>query len=809
MGVSKKVIVLIIFSLLILPILPTSVSTDETQTRGSTRQSDGHDVRFFFHSDNTMDTEPPTTPAQNAYLNDGEEIEFRLTPALFGNLEAYGREIEPGAYGFDVDIQIDNYATGASTITFKVFDDATLVAKLENYYFGPGSEESKFEVKFENPTAEKIIFDNEIVVKINASVSGTGLVWLELDTDSNNGYLALYCQPVTSITLGAYDFDDNAGEFYPNWPDSSKRVITFKGDIVDTIGAYDIELVQIEVVGLSDPNLLTAEYTYDANSDTGHYRYDWDYDSGIPPGKKIYNVYITDNTGHPYERSDTFTMADYGVFLECTNNSKYGYPGDDVPYLIDVYNIGGKTDSFSLNAESIPSTWTPSLSKGTTKSLTGDEKETITLSVSIPETASENDECTTTVTATSNNDNNQKDHIETLTVAKAIYSFILDVDKNSDNIDPGDSTLFTFTITNDGDGEDTYDIFYEDDEPSGWDYKLAISGDSIEIEPDKHYQVILDGGDSITALLTVSTSVNPSVNTVTITLKVESENITDIGDKVKSELITVTTETGPPAPLTLTSTPTVRTADPQSSIEPSKLMDVYFDLNLENTAVTTDYNVTIGTVLPTPSGWKFEFSQESFSMGAGSTKSVQLTVSLPERTMYQEEGYKFSVEADYDSQTTSPLELVVKIEELVDAEVETLETAKTIDWEASADYQITIKNIGNVKNEKLEIMYSGLPDGWKVELSTTSVTLGDFNSTRTVTITITPPDDVKADEEANVEVFVETKEGDQVGDSITLSTTVEKDFSAELGNFFNEFWIILIFVVVIIIVTAVVYKRMK
>jgi uncharacterized membrane protein len=757
-----------------------------------------------------MDTEPPTTGQPPISLSNGAEVEFTLTPPLFDNLEVIGKETEATIKGFWVDIQVQTFLViGETSITIKVLDNTNVIAE-NTFYFDANSEEDDFKIPFNNPALQKYTFNkgHTIGVKINATISGTGAPEvLTVDSNSNNGYLLLTCDQVTSITVGAYDSNDNAGEFYPNWPNSEDRKIIFKGDIIDKFGAYDIELIEIEVVGLTQKR--TATYIYDDDSDSGYYENEWPYDKGIAPGKKIYNVYVTDNTGYEYVRSDTFTMADYGVFLECTNNSKYGFPGEDVPYLIDVHNIGGKSDSFALNAVSVPSSWTPGLSRSVSKSLSAGDKETITMTVSIPESASENQECITTVTATSNNDNGQTDQIETLTVAKAVYSFTLDVDKNSDNIDPGDSTLFTFTITNDGEGLDTYDVFYEDDEPSGWDYDLAISGSSIVIEDGKHYQVILDGGENINALLTVSTSVNPSVSTVSITLKVESENITDPGDKVKSELIRATTETGPPAPLTLSSTPTVRTADPGSSIDSNKLMVVYFDLNLENTAVATDYNVTVDTVLPTPSGWIFEFSQDSFSMNAGSTKSVQLTVSLPERTMYNDDGYKFGVEADYDSQTTPQLELVVNIEKLVDAKLETSETAQKIDWESSADYQVIIKNLGNVKNEKLEIMYSGLPPDWKAELSSTSITLGDYNTSKSVTITITPPDDVKANDEANLEVFVETTSGKQIGESITFTTSVEKDFSAELSNFFNEFWIILVFVVVIIVITAVVYKRMK
>ncbi len=814
MVISKKIIVLLTISVLVISFLPTVFSSGTATTRSASRQSDDlHDVKVFFHrSDFYMDTEPPTTGQPPISLSNGEEVEFSLIPTLFDNLEVIGKETEATIKGFWVDIQVQTFLViGVTSITIKILDNTNVIAE-NTFYFDSNSDEDDFKIPFKNPALQKYTFNSghTIGVKINATISGTGApVVLTVDSNSNNGYLLLTCDQITSITLGAYDSDDNAGEFYPNWPDSKseKRVITFKGDIVDTIGAYDVELVQVEVVGLTGRE--TANYIYDDDSDTGYYEYNWPYDKGIAPGKKIYNVYVTDNTGYEYERSDTFTMADYGVYLECSNSSKYGYPAEDVPYLIDVYNIGGITDSFALNAESVPSTWTPGLSRSVSKSLSGGDKETITLTVAIPETAAENQECTTTVTATSNNDNGQSDRIETLTVAKAVYSFTLDVDKQSANIDPGDSTLFTFTITNDGDGQDTYDVFYEDDEPSGWDYELSISGNSIVIEAGKHYQVILNGGENINAFLTVSTSVNPSVSTVTITLKVESDNITDPGDKVKSETVTVTTETGPGLPLTLTSTPTVRTADPGSSIDSNKFMDVYFDLILDNTAVATDYNVTVDTVLPTPSGWNFEFSQESFTLSAGSSKSVQLTVSLPERTMYKDDGYKFAVEAEYDSQTTPQLELIVNIEKLIDAKLETSETDKKIDWESSADYQIIIKNLGNVKNEKLEIMYSGLPPDWKAELSSTSITLGDYNTSKSVTITITPADDVKANDEANLEVFVETTGGEQIGDSITFTTTIEKDFSAELSNFFNEFWIILVFVIVIIVVTAVVYRRMK
>jgi uncharacterized membrane protein len=523
-------------------------------------------------------------------------------------------------------------------------------------------------------------------------------------------------------------------------------------------------------------------------------------------------------------------MANYGVHIEATNTSKYGLPGDSVQYSFDVYNIGGLSDSFSLTAESAPSTWTPTLDTSNTGTIsptwtpTLDTSNTGTISPSgqvtrkltvfIPTTAYENEKCTTTVTATSNSDSEPPIATaiaEFVTVAKAIYSYTLSVDKNSAEIDPGDSTLFTFTISNDGDAEDTYDVFWEGTEPTGWSFQLSIIGDgtSTEIEADKRYKLLLDSGEVAEALLTVSASVNPSTSSVTVTLKVDSENITEPVDKVKSKTVTVSTESGPPGELELTATVTSRTADPGSSIDPTKMMDVYFDIKADNSDSPTQANVTMNIALPKPNGFQFEFSLDTFSVSAGSSKSVQLTVSLPENTMYNENGFKFSVEADYGSQTTSPIEFTVNIEQLIDAKIETTDSDKTIDWQDSAEYELRITNLGNVKDEELEIMYEGLPDDWELTLSSTSVRLGDYNNTKTVTATITPSEDVQADEEVAIEFTIETSNGKSIGDSLTVSISVEKDFYAELGNFFEEFWIILVFVIVIIVVTAIVYRRMK
>jgi uncharacterized membrane protein len=818
MELMKKLVVLTIISLIILPIFSNSIVGDTPSTNSSSRQDDINDVRVYLHRDNTMDTEPPTGASQPISLSNGEEVEFVLTPALFANLKVEGRQTHGTEMGFWLDLRVRTYLViDETSITFKVLDNQVVIAE-DTTTLGANFDDDLWYLSFSTPTKQDHTFnkDHTISVNINVSISGTSPpVVVEVDSGEDNGYLTLPCNQITSITTGAYHANDKAGEFYPNLPDTEQaedRIVKFKGDIIDTIGAYDVELVQIQVV--DETELMPADYIYEDDSDSGYYELEWPYNQGISYGKKFYNVYVTDNSGNEYTSSDSFTMAKYGVHIEATNTSKYGLPGDSVSYSFDVYNIGGDTDTYSISAVSSPSTWTPSLDKSNTGSILEAGHVTVKLTVFIPTTAYENEQCTTIITVTSNSDSEPPiatDTMDFVTVAKAIYSSSVSVDKTSENIDPGDSTLFTFTITNDGDGEDTYDVFWEGTKPTGWDFQLSIIGDgtSTEIEPDKRFELYLDSGDVAEALLTVSASVNPSTSSVSITLKVDSENITEPGDKIKSLTVTVTTATGPPGELILTSLVTSKTADPGSSIEPGKLNKVYFDITLDNSDSLAQANVSMNIAFPKPSGFIFEFSEESLTVSAGAKDSVQLTVSVPEDTMYNSNGYTFSVEADYDSQSTSPLEFTVAIEKVVDAKFETAVTEKTIDWQDSAEYQLKITNLGNVKNERFEIMYSGLPDDWELILSKTSVQLGDYNSSETVTVTITPSEEVQNDEEVLIEVSIETSTGTSVGDPITLTVKVEKDFSAELGNFFEEFWIILVFVIVIIVVTAVVYKRMK
>jgi len=96
------------------------------------------------------------------------------------------------------------------------------------------------------------------------------------------------------------------------------------------------------------------------------------------------------------------TLASYGVSLSPAADSASGSPGADVLYTLTVTNTGNTSDYFDLSVSG--AVWTTTIAPMTVGPLAAGTSQEITVSVSIPDDASNGTTDTATVTAVSQGD---------------------------------------------------------------------------------------------------------------------------------------------------------------------------------------------------------------------------------------------------------------------------------------------------------------------------------------------------------------------------------------------------------------------
>jgi uncharacterized membrane protein len=827
------------------PSEPTNTSADQYQNNHqnnpSTRARQTPEVKVYFHEDNalnTLDTIPGNKTQLNpsiTTLSDQDEVQFDLDPALMGDLSVEGSSIGTSAFGFWIYIQIFNPPTNSQAqITFTIKDDETVIARNSNPINIPSGQDTRnqypLEVPFVQSSKSEHSFNVGSVIKIliNVSLTGPAPIVVTYDRGENDGYMLLTCNPIAKKSVSAFHSDGTGGVFYPNLPNSDQRVMMFRGSVTDKFGAYDISEVRIDLENVfSQPE--AAPYVYNENEAEGYFELNYEYDKGLPPTDYLITAYIEDNSGNTHIATSSLTISKYGVYMECTNNSGYGYPSEVVEFRINVYNVGGNSDSISLTATPTPKSWNTAFKGGDTTGVLSPGDNTIkTLQVTVPTSAQKNDKCYVTVIGRSVNDPSptpsEKESFELdpeiNVVARAEFNFNFEINSDAVQVvDKGNAAVFDFKLWNTGSETDSYTVSVNDQPLSGndWTAQLTTSSSGAVKVSNLEYKITLQQTKIADFTLTVNSPDSGEPEQMELSITATSSNITDTN--LKSKTIKTTTNIKgiiPPGKIELDADSQTKKANPGDSIDQGVSMDIMFEITTLNEDDNYDYYVELA-VKGIPGTWTYSLTSTDFTVSASDSKDVSLILSILETEASG--SYSFKIEASFvpenmngggsDQPQTTSLDLAVTIPRVVDVLLESKETELTTEVDKEIEYLLTVTYLGNVKNIDMELKVTPL-SGWDVTLSMENINFEEYGDVKNVKLTVKPTESADEDEKGIVEVsMVEKDTGDTIGNKIPFKTTIKKDSSKEVADFFISYPAIIILVIAIVILSIVVWRRQR
>jgi uncharacterized membrane protein len=817
-----------------------NTSADQNQFNTSTRARQTPEVKVYFHEENDLnilDTVPGNKTQLNpsiTTLSDQDEVQFDLEPALMGNLLVEGSAIGTSAFGFWIYIQIFNPPTNSQAqITFTIKDDETVIARNSNPIDIPSGQDTRNQYPLEVPFVQSAKTDHSfsdgsvIKIAINVSLTGPAPIVVTYDRGENDGYILFTCDPIAKKTVAAFHADNTGGVFYPNLPDSDQRIMLFKGSVTDKFGAYDINEVRIDLENVfSQPQV--AIYVYNENEAEGYFELNYPYDEGLPPTDYLITAYIDDNSGNTHIATSSLTISKYGVYMECSNNSGYGYPSEVVEFRINVYNVGGNSDSISLTATPTPKSWNTAFKGGDTTGVLSPGDSTVKiLEVTVPTSAQKNDKCYVTVVGRSVNDPapnpSEKESFELdpeiNVVARAEFNFNFEIDSESvQSVDKGNDAEFDFKLWNTGSETDSYTVSVNDQPLSGneWTAILTTSSSAEKIS-NLEYKITLQQTKIADFTLTVSSPDSGTPEQMELSITATSNNITDTNLKSKTIKATTTIKgIVPPGKIKLVADSLTKKADPGDTIDQGISMDMIFELSAENEDDNYEYYVEIA-VKSIPGSWTYALTTSDFTLSTLDSKDFSLTLSILETEAAG--SYSFKIEASFtpensngggseQTQTTS-IDLAITIPQVVNVLLESKETELTTEVDKEIEYLITVTYLGNVKNIDMELKVTEL-SGWDVTLSLVNINFEAYGDVKNIKLTVKPTESSDKDEKGIVEVsIVEKDTGNSVGNKIPFKTTVKKDSAKEVADFFFSYPAIIVLVIAIVILSIVVWKRQK
>ncbi len=825
--VSAMLIIGLFIFINIISCVTMGMENDDPAPNINTRAEPLNDVRVFFHRDNILNTIPgnDTLPQAVDSLTDGQNIDFALEPELMGDLYVKGLDLGSGKFGFEIDLRISILIPGTDgDITFQIKDGTKIVATNPNPIFieGGAIAEDEHDIPFKDDGITEYTFKsgNSIHVNINVSItSGSSPVFIYYEQGFNDGYLELSCNHISSKKVIAKHADDTIGEFYPNMPHSNQRGIKLTGSVTDKFGAYDIDHVELSVDKLFDR--LAANYTYNLDDEIGYFEMAFTYPLGLSAGDYLITAYITDNSRSDHIENAQFTMAKYGTYLECLNNTDEGFPGEIVNFKIDVYNVGGNSDSIKLEATANPATWDTNFVGGsTTGLLTPGEITTKTLEVTVASSADKNDKCTVEVRGDSVNDgksiNDKNWPLEPPISVLAKPQFNFDFDLNSESIqyvEAGQSAVYEFTLENTGSDQDTYTVSGEEQplENSDWELLFTCDNPNAVKVSDLKYTIVLSETKAAKFTLTVTAPSDPpgTVPDLDLTLLAISTNITDTSRKTIAQHTQTIFDDGGGGhgEVTLGSSIKTRTADPGPTIDFLAEMQVMFNIDATNEDSTNTFNVDIEVDVNPKVSWNMDLSPSDFTLDPEDTELISLIIDIQE---FENAGdYQITVTAAYGQGQEANLELTVVIPKVYDvflaAEVSEMETESG----KSVEYDFSLLHLGNVKDMELELTFNE-PSGWEVEVSKKVVTMTEYGDIVNLTITVKPLASGRDDDRGIIDIEVRSKDtGKTIGNKLTFKTSVKKDTGQEVVNFLYDYWFVFVMVIFIIVITFVIRAKLK
>jgi uncharacterized membrane protein len=429
-------------------------------------------------------------------------------------------------------------------------------------------------------------------------------------------------------------------------------------------------------------------------------------------------------------------ISDAGAILE-PDNSGEGYPGTYITYTHTLTNSSASSDTYTLIVSSSAGfivSVTPF-----TQALGVDESAPVTVTVAIPEDAPAGLEDLSVVTATSNNPAISATATNTTTVLQ-VWAVEIEPAAHSSNADAGSQVHYEHTITNSGNGFDTFAIAADSDQG----YEVSLSEESVPLVAGS------------TAFITATITIPPDAeggNVDETTLRVMSSNWPTATAAIAVNTTTVNNQYG-----------VVIAPDNSGNADPGQ--SITYTHTLTNTGNRED-NFMLSAV--SSEGFETDLWPTSVTLAKNTTSTVEVTVTVPVTALAGIDTTVVTAVSNGGDNVADSAVNTTTINQVAAVELEPREQGKNADAGTQVQYQHTITNTGNGNDTftleaASELGYTVVPHAPSLPL--------EAGASAPITLTLTLPADASADEPDRTVVTVTSTIDSAVFVTATNVTTI-------------------------------------
>ncbi len=402
--------------------------------------------------------------------------------------------------------------------------------------------------------------------------------------------------------------------------------------------------------------------------------------------------------------------ATYGISLQVTQTVKYVDPGDAVVFYFNATNTGNIQDSFDIVVASPPPGWFANANPNPISNVNPAGTSPFSLIVTAPTDADFNEQAQLDVTVRSQGNPLKLQITSIVAIVRQLHAVDLAPSLLTLLVDPDDNSQMTVSITNNGNGQDTF--------------ALSISGEPSYLTPNfNQSQVTVAKGATRDVTLTVDALDTSPAGSTKLTLRSQSTTDSSAFDFQNVTIKVTQNRDVQLQPIGATN----KDGIPGQSVD--------FNLTLKNRGNgEDDFSLSITNL---PPGWNYFFSPNPVSdLGSEESQTVVLTVDLPTTVTPGQVSLTARALSENDAGVFADLNLGVNAEQYYSVDLTSTAPFRTTQPNVSVDFPLTVRNKGSGE-DTFVLSAEGANSGW-VGFSTSSVNL-DSDETSPVTVSVLPP----------------------------------------------------------------------
>jgi uncharacterized repeat protein (TIGR01451 family) len=409
------------------------------------------------------------------------------------------------------------------------------------------------------------------------------------------------------------------------------------------------------------------------------------------------------------------TSVFYGVELTTKEPKKSGKANDIISFNITVKNKGSGNDTFDLSLLDPNSNWLQSFDYDNFE-LAKDKTRLVRVTLLIDKDALKQD-YTISVKAVSDGDTT-KTAVMTLTVSvERTPALKLEATTTAQTGRPGMTLVYTFRLTNDGNGQDTFKLKMQESDESNW------------ATPSKEMTILaVDQYEEIT--VTISIPSDAPAGQYNHTIKVWSQDTETV-----FQMLTFRTKVEAVYNLQLTAEETSLEGEPTDALA--------YSIKLENTGNAADsYDLQVKDL---PNNWGYTTSMEDINVSAKGKVVFTLYITISgDYAKSKADSYSFTLKLTSKGNDTIDKSLVLTsvVKQVYNIELSAQNGENRVSIDPNTDdktFAIVVKNSGNGE-DTVTFKVKRYPSGWSSSYFTfnpSAVTVQPGNTTtKTVTVII-------------------------------------------------------------------------